>query len=249
MIELDIVIPVYNEGGNIISVMESFKTHVKTPYRVLICYDMDEDDTLTALADYPRNHAEIVYIKNQGTGPNMAIVAGLNASSAPYVLVHMADDDFNANVIDQMVTKMKEGYDLVTGSRFVKGGCYTGAAWNKQILSRTASYSANLIAGLKVHDATNGFRLFSRRVIDNLEVESTSGFAFTFELLAKVNRLGWPVTEVPALWYERQVGRSRFQVFKWIWPYFEWYLYSLATVWLMRGPNSVKLRKSGESSN
>jgi len=244
MIELDIVIPVYNEGGNIIPVMESFRIHVKTPYRVLICYDMDEDDTLTALSDYPRDHAEIVYVKNSHIGPNMAVVAGLEASNAPYILVYMADDDFNANLIDLMVQKMKEGFDIVSSSRWIDGGCYQGAPWIKHAITRTASYTAFLVGGLKIHDATQAFRLFSRRVIDNIEITSTKGLSFTFELLAKVNRLGWPVCEIPAPWYERKIGESRFKYFKWIWPYLEWWLYSLRTVWLRRDPKSVKLKNS-----
>jgi dolichol-phosphate mannosyltransferase len=242
LVELDIVIPVYNEGGNIISVMESFRTHVKTPYRVLICYDIDEDDTLTALSNYSSDRADIVYVKNSHSGPNMAVVAGLKASKAPYILVYMADDDYNADLIDQMVQKMKNGFDIVSSSRWIKGGCYDGAPFIKHVLTRTASYTAFLIGGLKIHDATQAFRLFSRRVIDNIEITSTKGLSFTFELLAKVNRLGWPVCEIPAPWYERKIGNSRFQYIKWIWPYFEWWLYSVSTVWLRRGPKSVKLR-------
>jgi len=45
--ELDFVIPVYNEGENILSVLESLKKGIRTPFRVLICYDSDDDDTLS----------------------------------------------------------------------------------------------------------------------------------------------------------------------------------------------------------
>jgi dolichol-phosphate mannosyltransferase len=52
--KLDIVIPVYNEGPNIQSVLESFRSELKYPYRVLICYDFEEDTTLQVLAALPR---------------------------------------------------------------------------------------------------------------------------------------------------------------------------------------------------
>ena len=70
MIELDIVIPVYNERENIVSVLDSFHEHVKTAYRVLICYDSDEDTTLEAIARYPKDRVEIVLVKNPGRGPH-----------------------------------------------------------------------------------------------------------------------------------------------------------------------------------
>ena len=53
-------------------------------------------------------------------------------------------------------------------------------------------------------DATNGFRLFSRRAIDTIEVESDSGFCYSLEMLVKSHRLGWTVADVPAQWFERR---------------------------------------------
>ena len=92
MADLDIIIPVYNEGRNIIPVLEAFRSHVRTPYRVLICYDFDEDNTLAALQGYPRDAVDIALVKSAGRGPHDAIVAGLRASTAPAVLVYLADD-------------------------------------------------------------------------------------------------------------------------------------------------------------
>ena len=77
MTDLDIVIPVYNEGANIVPLLESLRRHVKTPYRVLICYDFDEDDTLDAVRGLDDPALEVLFIKNPGRGRNQAIVAGL----------------------------------------------------------------------------------------------------------------------------------------------------------------------------
>ncbi len=244
MADLDIIIPVYNEGGNIISVLESFYKHVKTSYRVLICYDMDEDDTLPVLEDYPRERAEILLVKNSGKGPNQAVITGLRKSTAPAALVHMADDDYNAHVIDEMYQSFRDGCDVVTGSRFIKGGCYKGAPLLKQLLTRSASFTLYHLGGIPVHDATNGFRIFSRRLLDSVEIESSKGFTFTFELLVKADRLGWKTHEVPATWIERTIGTSRFRVFEWIPPYFRWYLYGLSTTWLRKGSDTVRLRQN-----
>ena len=63
-----------------------------------------------------------------------------------------------------------------------------------------------------MRDPSNGLRLFSRRVIDEIAVESDSGFCYSIELLVKCHRLGWPIGEVPIEWYERTAGQSRFRV-------------------------------------
>ena len=240
MVELDIVIPVYNEAANIISVLDSFHRQVKASYRVLIVYDFDEDDTLPAVAGYP--HGEIVLVKNPGRGPNRAMIAGLEHSAAPIVLTHMADDDFNADVFDAMVEKIRAGAEIVTGSRFMKGGCMEGCVWYKTALTKTASFTLYHVGRLPVHDATNAFRMFSRRTLETVAIESTEGFNVAFELLVKAVRLGWKVDEVPARWYERRAGKSRFRIFDWIGPYFRWYRYHMATTWLRRGPETVPLR-------
>src|SRR5437868_915459 len=96
MAELDIVIPVYNERENIVRVLDSLDRHVKTPFRVLICYDQDEDDTLPALSNYHPQHFDVVLVKNRGKGAFGAVVSGFAASTAPAVLVFPADDDYNA---------------------------------------------------------------------------------------------------------------------------------------------------------
>ena len=246
-VEIDIVIPVYNECGNIVSVLDSLFEHVKTPYRVLICYDIDEDDTLAVLDNYPPERAEIMLVKNYGQGPNQAVISGFRASTAPAVLVHMADDDYNAPLIDQMYQQFKMGHDVITGSRYIKGGCYQGAPLLKQILTRTASFTLYHLRGMPIHDATNGFRLFSRRLIDTVEITSSEGFTFTFELLVKADRLGWKISEVPATWIERTVGTSRFKVKEWILPYLRWYLYGLETRWLGKRANTVVLNDPAQA--
>jgi dolichol-phosphate mannosyltransferase len=240
---IDIVIPVFNEGENIIQVLEAFRQHVKSPFRVLICYDFEEDDTLTAIASYPhRESMDIVLVRNPGRGPHSAIMAGLRASKAPAVLSWMGDDDFNAHHIDPMVEKFKEGYDIVTGGRFMPGGCMVGCVWYKALLTRTASFTLRHLARLPVHDATNGVRLFSRRLIDSVEIESNLAFLFTFEMMVKCVRLGLPVYELPVAWFERKGGVSKFKVLGWIGWYLPWYFYAFATTWLGRGPKHVKLK-------
>jgi len=84
---LDIVIPVFNEGASIAGVLRSLADHVKTPFRVLICYDRDDDDTLPALAPLEAAGMSIERVKNRGRGAFGAVVTGFAESRAPAVLV------------------------------------------------------------------------------------------------------------------------------------------------------------------
>ncbi len=244
MVELEIVVPVYNEGKNIISLLEDVRRHVETPYRGLICYDFDEDDTLPAIEAYPnKDTAEIVFVKNTGRGPNLAVVSGIHKTTAPFVLAHMADDDFNADIIEKMIDRARSGAAIVSGSRFVPGGFMEGCVWYKKMLTVTANYSMYLFGRAPIRDATNGFKLFSRELLDAVELESTEGFTYAIELVAKAHRLGLRIDEIPAKWYERREGESRFQILPWIKPYLRWYFFTFATTWLGRGPETVKSGK------
>ncbi len=241
MTSLDIVIPVYQEGDTIVEVMESLHRSMTTPFRVLVCYDHEDDTTLPILHRYPHPTFEIVFVKNQGVGAHGAVVSGFRASSAPAVLVLPADDTYNAGIIDQMVHHLQEGCELVAASRLMKGGCMVGCPWLKNILVRTASATLFALARIPTHDATSGFRLFSRRVLDTIVIESTEGFAFSLELLVKCHRLRWKIGEVPAVWFERTSGRSRFRIFAWLPTYLRWYGYAFATTYLRRPASTVPL--------
>jgi glycosyltransferase involved in cell wall biosynthesis len=247
---LDIVIPVYNEGGIILATLGALRRQVTTPSRILICYDRPDDNTLSTI-EANRDKVEgldIEFVRNMSRGAHGAVMSGFAASRAPYVLVFPADDDFNAGIIDAMVAQGDKGAAIVCASRFIPGGSMVGCPWLKALLVRTAAFSLYYIARLPTRDATNGFRLFSRRAIDSIAVESERGFCYSLEILVKCHRLGWPVADVPAQWIERKQGSSRFQVLAWVPAYLRWYLYAFATTYLRLPAKSVKLRSSWKSA-
>ena len=139
-----------------------------------------------------------------------------------------------------MYFAFEENNDIVVASRFIKGGSMKGCPLIKSILVRTASTTLFLLSSIPVKDASNGFRLFSRRLLNSVNVESKVGFAYSLELLAKCNRLKFKVYEIPAQWEERSEGSSRFKIIKWLPEYLKWYFYGLSTTWLKRGPQDVK---------
>lgn len=239
---LDLVIPVYNEGANILNVLGALRRDVKTPLRILICYDMPEDDTLPAIRAHPElsNAFPIEFVRNHGRGAHSAVLAGFAASTSPFVVVYPADDDFNAGILDRMAAIAESGCDIVCASRFIPGGSMVGCPWLKAMLVRAANFTLCHLARLPTHDATSGFRLFSRRVIDTIPVESDRGFTYSLELLVKAHRLGWRIGEVPAQWIERKQGQSRFRVLKWLPAYLRWYFYAFATTYLRQARVKTK---------
>jgi dolichol-phosphate mannosyltransferase len=227
--QLDIVIPVFNEGTNIVSVLDALRRDVATPFRVFICYDHDDDNTLAALRGYVADRFELRFVKNRGQGALGAVVSGFAESTAPAVLVLPADDDYNSGRIDQLMVEFHKGCDIVAASRFMRGGRMVGCPLVKSILVRLVAAFLYYCVRLPTRDATNGFRLFSRRAVTTVPIETQSGFAYSLELLVKCHRLGWKVGEVPVHWYERKKGRSRFRVFRWAPQYLVWVRYALAT--------------------
>ena len=239
-IDLEIIIPIYNEGKNVIKLLKHFEDFVKTKIRILLCYDLDNDDIFNYKDELKKFKFEILFVKTVDSGPCAAIKKGLYFGNSDCVIVYPADDFLNINIIDKMYLEFKNGSDIVVASRFMKGGSMKGCPLLKSILVRTASTTLYFFSSIPVRDASNGFRLFSRRLLRTVYIESKVGFAYSLELLVKCKRLKFNIFEIPAKWEERSHGSSRFKIFKWLPEYLQWYFYGLSTTWLKRGPEHVK---------
>jgi dolichol-phosphate mannosyltransferase len=73
------------------------------------------------------------------------------------------------------------------------------------------------------HDPTNNFKLYSRRFLDTVTIESTAGFELALELTVKATIAGRRVAEVPTTWRDRTAGQSNFKLRKWLPHYLHWY--------------------------
>src|SRR5262249_56510186 len=135
-----------------------------------------------------------------------------------------------------VVARAGAGWASVCASRFSPGGAMVGCPWLKGALVRGGNLALRHVARLPSTDASNGFRLFSRRVIEGIVVESDRGFCYSIELLVKAHRLGWKIGEVPVRWFERRHGESRFRVLEWLPDYLRWYRYAFATTCPRRPP-------------
>ena len=151
---LDIIVPVYNEGDNIVPTMRAPRASVKTPNRILICYDREDDNTLPAIRSNRESFISLAieFVRNHSRGAHGAVLTGFSASTAPFVLVFPADDDFNAGIIDAMVAEATKGCDIVCASQFMAGGSMVGCPWLKAVLVRAASFTLYHVARLPTHD-------------------------------------------------------------------------------------------------
>ncbi len=222
---LSIVVPVYNEAENITPVLRNLVGAVKTaPYEVLIVYDFDADTTLPVVQRLVPEMPQLRLERNElGRGVLNAIRTGFQVARAPFVLVTMADGSDEPEAIDPMLARARAGADVVAGSRYVKGGGQQGGPLLKRTLSRAAGLSLHMLGRLPIHDATSNFRMYSRRLLDAVTIESTAGFELALELTVKAQRLGMRVDEVPTMWHDRTAGQSRFRMWHWLPHYLHWY--------------------------
>jgi dolichol-phosphate mannosyltransferase len=93
----------------------------------------------------------------------------------------------------------------------------------KRLLSRTAGLTLHRFAGVPTHDPTSNFKLYSRRFLDAVSIESTAGFELALELTVKATVAGRPVAEVPTTWRDRTAGTSNFKLRAWLPHYLHWY--------------------------
>jgi glycosyltransferase involved in cell wall biosynthesis len=226
---MEIIIPVYNEGENIVRTLSEIEAKVKHPYRVLVVYDFDQDNTLPPLRRYMESgHKGIRLEKNHyGRGALNAIRTGFESAEGDLCLVCMGDLSDDMSAVGDMLRKMDEGCDVVCGSRYMEGGRQIGGPLLKRTLSRLAGTSLHFIAGVPTHDVTNSFKMYRRSLLERIEIESSGGFEIGMEILVKAHLLGCKIGEVPSTWRDRSGGESKFRLWKWLPNYLHWYFLAL----------------------
>ena len=219
----DIIIPVFNEK-NIIKLLEYLFDKAKGFNNIFICYDTDEDITIKLIKKSKFiNLNQIQLLKNPYVGPCEAIKKGLKNSNSEAAIIYPADDFFNADLLDRMYEYKKDGYDIVCPSRFIKGGKIKNCPLIKYLIVRIVSITLYYFSSLKIKDPTNGFRLFSNKVLKNYTIESTLGFSYSLELLIKAHLDNKKIIEIPSTWIERDDQRSSFKILKWSKDYLRWF--------------------------
>jgi dolichol-phosphate mannosyltransferase len=212
-----LVLPTYNEAENIgplvraaLAALES----AEVPHRVLIVDDGSPDGT-GQIADSLAAELEPVEVlhRDRKQGLGRAYLAGFaRALEGGAELVMEMDADFSHDPDDiPRLIAAANAADLVLGSRYVVGGGISNWGLLRRLVSRGGSAYARWLLGVPVRDLTGGFKCFNRRVLEGIDLEGVqaNGYGFQIELTYRAIKAGFTVTEVPILFSEREVGRSK----------------------------------------
>lgn len=212
--QVAVIVPTYNEKENIESLIAQL---LALPIEVdVIVVDDNSPDGTGEIADRlaAENNGRISVIhRADKLGLGTAYIAGFKhalADGADLVCSMDADFSHNPRYLPNLVAKIDQGYDLVIGSRYVRGGGSNHGAIRK-VFSWGANTITRVILGLHAHDTTAGFRCYRREVLESLDLDGikSSGYSFLFEMLFTVERCGWRVGEVPIYFEDRTLGASK----------------------------------------
>ncbi len=218
------MIPARLEGDAIVPVLDRIEESVTLPFECVVVVDDPEDPTVQVVAEKTNGDQRFrVVINEDVAGPAGAIRLGIARSSAPVVVVTMADGSDDPRAIDDLVRLVERGVVIAAASRYMAGGQQVGAPFLKSTLSRLAGLSLWFFARVGTHDATNSFKAYDRDFLERVGIESNHGFEMGLELVAKARRFGLRVAEIPTIWLERSLGDSGFRLWKWIPHYLRWY--------------------------
>ncbi|MCP3965967.1 MAG: glycosyltransferase family 2 protein [Lentisphaerae bacterium] len=225
--EIDILIPVFNEKEVIESTLSEINEKINISHRIFIIYDFEEDSTLPVVKKYidVKKHNNIILLKNDyGRGVVNALRKGFDSAVALTTLVVMGDLSDDLAIVNIMYRKIKKDrFDLVCGSRYMKGGKQIGGPKLKKILSRMAGLSLHWITDIPTHDISNSFKMYRTSMVKTFKLESTGGFEIGLEILVKAFIHGYNITEVASTWKDRAAGASNFKLWKWLPNYLKWY--------------------------
>jgi dolichol-phosphate mannosyltransferase len=212
-----LILPTYNEAENIDPMVRAVLPRLResdADPHVLIVDDSSPDGT-GEIADGLAAEFDRVEVlhrpRKQGLG--RAYLAGFAvALERGADLILEMDSDFSHDPADlPRLISAARAADLVLGSRYVRGGGITEWGAGRRLLSRAGSAYARWLLGIPVRDLTGGFKVFRRQVLEGLDLETVhaDGYGFQIELTYRAICAGFTVTEVPIVFRERRLGRSK----------------------------------------
>ena len=237
--------PVRNEGFNIKFMLKLLRAIIDVPYEVLVVYDTVDDDTVPMVQSMPDtlNTVKLVY-NDRGRGVVNALRVGIDAAVGEYILLFAVDEVGPILAIEEMISLMDEGCDLVSGTRYAFGGRRLGGSLIGGLLSRLANKLFRYFSGSVLTDATTGIKMFRSSIFDQITLESRPiGWAVVFEIAIKVQIAGMKLGEVPIISIDRLAGgKSTFSLGPWIKEYSRWFFWGLWNLHVLKGGRGILKR-------
>jgi dolichol-phosphate mannosyltransferase len=209
-----IVTPTYNERDNLGRFIEEVR-RTAPDADVLVVDDASPDGT-GALADAIAAKDPQVRVMHRagklglGTAYMQAFAQGLREGYDRFFEMD-ADLSHDAKYLPEFMRAMDDGADAVIGSRNIPGGGVEGWGVGRHFISKGGSVYSRTILGLGIHDLTSGYKAFTRRALEAIDLNAvrSNGYSFQIEMTYRLVLQGMKVTEVPIVFVDRLVGKSK----------------------------------------
>jgi len=209
-----VIVPTYNERANVQALIPQV-LDLPLDIEMLIVDDSSPDGTGKLVAEMAARDGRIHLLSRKAKlGLGSAYVAGFKyALSRPeieYVFEMDADFSHDPATIPSFLEAIKD-YDVVLGSRYLRGVTVVNWPLSRLILSYSANLYSRVVTGLPVHDATGGFKCFRRRALEAIDLDGvgSDGYSFQIEMSFKCWKKGFRIKEIPITFVDRRVGTSK----------------------------------------
>ena len=209
-----IVIPTFNEADNIAPLLAAIRGELPLAH-VLIVDDRSPDGTAAVVRGLSAHDERIHLLERpRKLGLGSAYVAGFAwGVQLGFERFFEMDADFShdPHFLPAFVAALDSGAEVVVGSRNVPGGAIEGWGLLRTLLSKGSSLYARLILQSPVRDMTTGFKAYTRRALDLIDVATlrSNGYAFQVETTYRALQCGLRVVEIPILFVDRRTGQSK----------------------------------------
>jgi glycosyltransferase involved in cell wall biosynthesis len=199
-----VIIPTYNENDSLIKLVESLKDVLQSyqNWEVLFIDDGSTDGSIELLSEIVTKESNFKLVQlYRNYGKSAALSEGFKLAECDYVITMDADLQDDPKEIPNLIAKINEGYDLVTGWKIDRKD-----PWTKRFPSKIANFVTGLITGVKVHDMNCGLKAFRQPVVKSLDIYG--GRHRYIPALAGQKRFS--VTEIPVKHHKRQYGETKY---------------------------------------
>lgn len=213
---ISVILPTYNEADNIVDLIHEIslyiRNHVRKPFEIVVVDDDSPDKTWQITRDHFILDSWVKVIRRtEAKGLPSAIWRGIQESRGEIVVWLDCDFSMPCHKIPELINKVLTGYDVVVGSRFMKGGKdVRGVAdsWTAVILSSAMNFFISFILGVSFKDYTSGFVAANKKVFENIKIKGDYGEYF-IEFIYHARRNGFKLLEVPYYCLPRRAGTSK----------------------------------------
>jgi dolichol-phosphate mannosyltransferase len=209
-----VIIPTYNERENVEAITSAVLRVTGEDVHVLVVDDNSPDGTGEIVRGLMKNQPRLQLLSRPGKqGLGRAYVAAFKwGLERDYEVMVEMDADFSHRPEDLVkILEAIKTADFAVGSRYVQGGRTVNWGLLRKIISRGGSLYARMILGFPLTDWTGGFNAWKRKVLQALDVDSvrSEGYSFQIELKYRTLKLGFRGVEVPIVFEDRRVGKSK----------------------------------------